>query len=248
MEHIAPRANLIYKTADDGPLLADLYLPPDAFAPAPVVIFIHGGVPEGMTPQPKDWGAFVSWGQLVASSGMAGVAFNHRMRWNNGFVPGTIEKAADDLRDLIRFLDDNASHLNIDPKRIGMVAFSAGGPMIAAPILEQFPGIRCLATLYPYLGDTSAPDAKDAARYSAIGALTARNGDVPPILVAIAGKDHALMNDSIAAFVERARELGTKIEVVTHPEGLHGFDILNDDDNSRAIIRQTVAFIRTHLR
>src|ERR1700732_252641 len=103
MERIAPRANLIYKTAEDGPLHADLYLPPEAGAPTPVVIFIHGGIPEGMGMIPKDWGMFVSWAQLMAASQMAGVAFNHRMRWNNGFVPGSVEKSADDLRDLIQY-------------------------------------------------------------------------------------------------------------------------------------------------
>ena len=102
MEGITPRANLIYKTAEDGPLLADLYLPPAATALSPVVIFIHGGVPDGIPSKPKDWGVFVSWGQLIAASQMAGVTFNHSMRWNNGFVPGSIEKATDDLAALIR--------------------------------------------------------------------------------------------------------------------------------------------------
>ena len=248
MERIAPRANLIYKTTEACPLHADLYLPPSVATPAPVVIFIHGGIPEGLETIPKDWGVFVSWGQLMAASGIAGVAFNHRMRWNNGFVPGSIEKAADDLADLIRQLRDNSSDLHVDADRICLVAFSAGGPMLAAPMLEQYAGVRCMVALYPYLGDTTLPDAKDAARYSAVGALVARRGDVAPLLVAKAGKDMALINDSIDTFSKHARELETKIQVVTHPEGVHGFDTLNDDETSRAIIRQTVEFIGQHLR
>jgi hypothetical protein len=101
MERIAPRANLVYKTDDGGALLADLYLAPASSTPAPIVIFIHGDIPEGFPIKPKDGGVFVSWGQLMAASGVAGVTFNHRMRWNNGFVPGSIAKAADDLRDPI---------------------------------------------------------------------------------------------------------------------------------------------------
>jgi acetyl esterase/lipase len=248
MERIAPRANLIYKTADGGPLQADLYLPPGATSPSPIVIFIHGGMPEGMGIIPKDGGVFVSWAQLMAASQMAGVTFNHRMRWNNGFAPGSIEKAADDLADLIRYLRDNASGLRVDAERICLVAFSSGGPMLAAPMLEQYAGVRCMGALYAYLGDTTLPDAKDAARYSAIGALVARRGAVPPIFVASAGKDMPLINDSNDAFVSRARELGTKVQVVAHPEGAHAFDILNDDETSRAIIRQTVEFIGAHLR
>jgi len=248
MERIAPRANLIYKTADGGPLHADLYSPTTATAPAPVVIFIHGGIPEGLTPQPKDWAGFISWGQLMATSQMAGVTFNHRMRWNNGFVPGSIEKATDDLADLIRYLRDNASELNVDATRICLVAFSAGGPLLAPPMLEQYAGVSCIVALYAYLGDTTAPDAADAPRYSAIRALDAKRGKVPSMFVAKAGKDLPLMNDSIDTFVKRSRELGTSIQFTTHPEGMHSFDTLNDDDSSRAIIRQMVEFIGAHLR
>ena len=248
MERIAPRANLIYKTSEDGPLLADLYLPPASSASSPIVIFIHGGVPQGFSTSPKDWGVFVSWAQLMAASQVAGVTFNHRMRWNNDFVAGSVEKAADDLADLIRYLRENASELRIDANRICLFAFSAGGPTLAAPMIETNPSIRCLVGFYPFLGNTTPPDAKDAARYSAIGALTTRRGDVPPILLAKAQKDLPLINDSIDAFARRARELGSRIQMVTHPEGVHGFDTLNDDDTSRAIIRQAVEFIGAHLR
>jgi hypothetical protein len=43
--------------------------------------------------------------------------------------------------------------------------------------------------------------------------------------------------------------LGTKIEVLTPLEGVYAFDVENDDDTSRAIIRQVaVEFIGCHLR
>jgi acetyl esterase/lipase len=152
------------RPCEQGPLHADLYLPPDAAAGFPTVIFIHGGIPDGLPIIPKDGGVFVSWAQLMAASRMAGVTFNHRMRWNSGFVPGSVEKATDDLADLIRYLGRNASLLRIDTDRICLVAFSAGGPMLAAPMLEQYAGVRCLVALYPYLGDTTPPAWKDAAR------------------------------------------------------------------------------------
>jgi acetyl esterase/lipase len=247
MERNAARTNLIYKNLDDGPLHADLYLPSAATAPAPIAILIHGGIPEGLAIKLKDGALFVSWGQLMAASSMAGVTFNHRMRWNNGFVPGSIEKASADLRDLIQFLGDNASALRVDAHRICLVAFSAGGPLLAAPILERWEGIKCLAAFYAYLGDTTPREAKDAARYSALGALNAARTAVPPMFIARAGKDFALINDSINAFVKAARELGTQVEFITHPEGVHGFDFENDDETSRAIVREALKFICSHL-
>ena len=34
---------------------------------------------------------------------------------------------------------------------------------------------------------------------------------------------------------------------MTHPQGRHGFDILDDDARSRAIIRRTLEFLRAAL-
>src|SRR5258708_12178461 len=85
MERITARANLVYKTADGRPLRTDLYLPPAATAPAPIVIFIHGGLPVGI--EAKDGGLFVSWGQLIAASQMPGAPFNHPIRRPNAFFP-----------------------------------------------------------------------------------------------------------------------------------------------------------------
>ena len=243
MERIAPRANLVYKTADGKPLRADLYLPPGANTPAPIVVLIHGGLPEGI--EAKDGGLFVSWGQLIAASQMAGVTFNHRMRWANGFVPKSLGEAAEDLDDMIRFLRDHATDLGIDAERICLVAFSAGGPMLAAPIRERSSAVRCMVGLYPFLGD-AFPGSIDAGCYSALDAMV-KGGAVPPTFLAKAGKDLALINDSIDIFVERAREFDAPHELMTHPEGVHAFDILNDDETSRAIIRQVVEFIASHL-
>ena len=38
------------------------------------------------------------------------------------------------------------------------------------------------------------------------------------------------------------------VEVVNHATGHHGFDIEDDNDRSREIIRRTIEFIKTHGR
>jgi hypothetical protein len=35
---------------------------------------------------------------------------------------------------------------------------------------------------------------------------------------------------------------------MNHPNGMHGFDILNDDARTREIIKATLAFLQEHLR
>src|SRR5260370_27162410 len=95
MENILARKDLIYKNADGQSLTADVYLPAeDKRTSHPVVILIHGGVPPGG--HPKDWGVFVSWGQLIGASGMAAGTFNHRLLWHNGFDASSLAAATQD--------------------------------------------------------------------------------------------------------------------------------------------------------
>ena len=70
---------MVYKDVAGQPLLLDVYTPaePSPETGHPIVLLIHGGpVPPHTTV--KDWGTFVSYGQLLAASGVAAVAFNYR--------------------------------------------------------------------------------------------------------------------------------------------------------------------------
>src|SRR5439155_25874157 len=110
----------------------------------PVVFFIHGGVPRDVPVLPKDWGIYRSWGRLIAASGMAAVTFNHRV----GYPDPNLAQGAADLADAIAFVRGRAADFGIDPERIALAAYSAGGPLLAAPIREPKPYIRCLVAFY----------------------------------------------------------------------------------------------------
>lgn len=69
----------------------------------------------------------------------------------------------------------------------------------------------------------------------------------PPILVARAGLDNPWLNDGVDRFVAGALARGATLDLLTHPDGRHGFDILDDDDRTRGIIRRTVEFLRERL-
>jgi hypothetical protein len=48
-------------------------------------------------------------------------------------------------------------------------------------------------------------------------------------------------------FIHEAIARNAALEIITHPGGQHGFDILDDDARSRAIIQRTLFFLKTHL-
>ena len=56
------------------------------------------------------------------------------------------------------------------------------------------------------------------------------------------------LNDTIDRFLARALALNLPVTAMNHPTGPHAFDIADNTDASRAVIRQIVDFMRCHLK
>lgn len=249
MERVSVRRDITYKSGDPR-LKMDVYTPHGSARGArrPAVLFIHGGV--GPDVSPKDWGVYVSWGRLVAASGMVGVTFTHRL----GFPKTMLAEGAADVSDAVAYVRANADALGIDGDRLCLAAFSAGGPMLSPAMRDRPPHVRCLVAFYAFMDvQQSEPhrrhETPEAVRdLSPITHLAADAGRVAPLFVARAGLDQVpTMNDSIDRFVREAVSKNAAVTVYNHPRGVHGFDNQTDDARSREIIRAALEFMKTHL-
>lgn len=204
----------------------------DVFSPAegekkPAIIFIHGGpVPDGA--KPKRMRVFGDYGTLAAASGLTGITFNHR------FFGNDIETAANDVTALLEFARVQPE---VDPQRLVLWAFSGGGPFLSFGFDRA--DVRAMIAYYAVL---DAPDR----RLSPLGHLRS-GGKCPPMFIARAAKDHAMLNEIAEHFVQEMLQRNFELDLMTHPEGVHGFDIMNDDERSRAIIRRTIEFVKEHV-
>lgn len=239
--------NRPYKTVSGVALLADVYRPADTAAPCPAVVLIHGGpVPAGSTP--KDMGCFISWGETLATSGLAAVTFNHRF-----YGGAQLLEAARDVEDALAWVRSEGANLGIDSARLALWAFSGGGPFLSLALREGAPGLRALVAYYAALDLREKPPGpaapiSDEDRLALSPAYHVESGrPVPPLLVARAGLDHPFLNATIDRFIAAALARNAPLEAVNHPEGRHGFDILDDDPRSREIAARTIEFLRTHL-
>jgi dienelactone hydrolase len=244
MERIKPRKDVVWKRVDGVELKLDLYTPPGKprNRPLPVVVFIHGGpIPANLRTEPKDWSSYISYGQLAAASGFVGVTFNYRF-----YAMNRLSDAQRDVNDLVTYLRANNATLGIDPDRITLWAFSGGGPMLSSAMREAPPYIRCLIAYYALLDSTiSGADGEDAQKeFSPLYQLKKKGQAVPPIFVVRAGLDNHGINPALDRFAQEAITRNVTFEFSNHTAGHHSFDILNDDDRTREIIRRTIEFIR----
>jgi acetyl esterase/lipase len=252
MDRVRVRRDLVYKKDGAVELKMDISTP-EKQKPGeslPVVFFIHGGVPRDVPVQPKDWGIYRSWGRLIAASGMAAVTFNHRV----GYPDPNLTQGAADLTDAIAFVRGRAEDFGIDPERIALAAYSAGGPLLAAPIREPRPYIRCLVAFYAFLDlRPSALHRKflseeQISQFSPVVALSESVGKPPPIFVARAGKDQIPdLLPGLDRFVAEALVRNAPLVFYNQPGGEHGFDNQEGDPRSRDIVREAVAFLKSNL-
>ena len=220
----------VYKRDAGAELAMNIYAPASLSGGArvPAVFFVHGGpIPADFTP-PTQWGIFVSYGELAAASGLVGVTFNHRL-----FALTDFDRSKADVAAAIDYVRANAAELNVDADRIALWYFSGGGPLLTALLRDRPEYVRCLVGFYPYLSPAEHVRNK-------VSGL--------PIFVARAGLDQPLINQAIDSFVQEALAGNAQLDVMNHPTGRHGFDILDDNDRSREIIARAVAFAQVHVR
>jgi acetyl esterase/lipase len=154
----------------------------------------------------------------------------------------------------VDYVRGHAGELGIDRDRIALWAFSGGGPFLSQALRERWPFVRAIVAYYAVL-DLQVPppgaggDVSEVTRreFSPLHHLAAAGEKTPPLLVARAGRDNPWLNATIDRFVQEALARNASLELMTHPAGQHGFDILDDDDRSREIIARTLDFLKRRL-
>ena len=214
-------------------------------APSPAVVFVTGfadaGAQRRLGCRFKEMGSFVSWAQLTAASGMAAITY------------GNTEPS--DIHQVLHHLRLHAARLRIDATRLAVWVCSGHGPNALSLLMNDYSQPpRCAALLYPYTLDVaSATAVADASRQfgfvvPAAGRALADLRDDVPLFVARAGQDQMPgLNRALDAFVSGALNRNLPITVANHARGPHGFDVFDDSERSREIIRAVLAFLQWHL-
>jgi acetyl esterase/lipase len=251
MQRAVVRKDVVYRTTDDGPLTMDLYVPADAprGTRLPAVVLVGGyndvGYEKMLGVKFKDMALAVSWGQLIAASGLIAIAYTNR------------EPEAD-LAALLRHVREQAAPLGIDADRVGLWACSGCVPLALAALMdstrETSRSLRCAVLLYGYMldldGATGVAEAAGMFRFTNPNAGKTMD-DLPetlPLFIVRAGQEQLPhLNESIDRCFAKALTLNRPVTLVNHATGPHSFDLLDDSETSRLIIRRVLDFLTSEL-
>ncbi len=215
MDRVTVRRDVPYKTADGRELRLDLYYPPDHRADAKrPAVVFINGVGDRAGSTLKEWEIYKSWGRLVAASGWIGVNFEAR------------SNSASDISDVFAYLRGHAAGLGVDADRIGAWACS-GNVTAGLPVLmtQVDAGVRGAVIYYGH------------------AELTSIRKDLPVYYVR-AGRDNPRLNSGIAEIWKQAIAADAPWVMVNAPASQHAFDALDETDESRRIVRETLDFYR----
>ena len=133
-----------------------------------------------------------------------------------------------DARAAFALIRHRAVAWHVDPDRIGMVGFSAGGMLTLATALA---------------GDDAKP-ALIGNIYGPLGAVTVPN-DAPPLFAALAADDPFFANGGIA-LIDNWRAAGRPAEFHLFEQGGHGFGMYQKDTTSTGWFDAFVRWIGMH--
>ncbi len=253
MEKIRARKDLTYKRVADAELKMDVYNPQNLprGARRPAVVFIHGGaLPPNLRTKPKEWGAYVSYGQLAAASGFVGITFNQRFY---GWDMKALADARSDVMDAVAYIRSNAERLGVDRDRICLWALSAGSLLLGTAISDAPSFIRSMIFYYaimdlePLRKERPAITDEVMKEFSPIHRLEGASRKFAPIFIARAGRDEPGLNVAVDSFIQKALTKKATLDFSNHAEGQHGFDVLDDNERTREIIKRTLEFIKARV-
>ena len=218
------------KLSDGKELLLDARIP-KAEGPFPAVVIVHGGYWRS-----GDRTQLASYADALSNRGYATFCVDYRLAPGSRFPAQLL-----DLRNAVKWIRANAEKLRVDPSRIGVMGYSAGGHLAAllgasssVPSAKDYRvqavvvgGAPCDFRGVP--GDNAALDywlggTRDEVPtyYLAASPIAYVSSDDPPTFIYHGAKDTNVKADTAKEFAEALRRAGVPVEFHEVPNAGHG--------------------------
>jgi len=109
--------------------------------------------------------------------------------------------------------------------------------------IAVYAGSGNVFTALPLVEDPTLTAVKAAVMYYGEAPITEFRRDLP-VLYVRAGLDRPSVNAEISKLAALAVAQNAPVTLVNHASGYHGFEMFNDDDATREVMEQTIAFVR----
>jgi acetyl esterase/lipase len=194
-----------------------VFLPPPGKANGTAVIVAAGGGHRELVFNPEG----VEPAQYLASLGITAFALKYRLFREPG-SKYTIDNTAEDIRRAMRTVRARAAEWQLNPQRIGVMGFSAGGEVAA---LVAYPPVGGnLSAKDPIERASARPDFEVLIYPGPLGIPEKIPRDAPPLFLLGAADDENVA-DVLFDLPRKYHEAGASIETHIYAQGKHAFNM-----------------------
>jgi acetyl esterase/lipase len=160
--------------------------------------------------------------EWLNSIGVTGVLLKYRTPTRDETKP--YEKPTADARQAIKVVREHAAEWHLDPKRVGLLGFSAGGNLLGHVACDRGPEIHDVPDFGVMIYGGGFLDPKDGMKLAPDFTVPA---DAPPMFIACAHNDNTNPISSTLLYLEyKKRNLPAELHLFT--DGGHGFGMRKD--------------------
>ena len=193
-----------------------VFLPPKAVANGAALVVLPGGGHVRLVFNAE--GADVA--KLMNPKGVAVFVLKYRLFREEG-SPYTIDHSRQDAARAVRYVRSHAAEYGLDPKRIGLMGFSAGGETVN---LEVYQGAAKDPKLDAVDEASSRPDFQVLIYPGPLGVPDTVPADTPPAFMAAANDDECC-SAPLVDLLPKFRAAKVPVELHLFQAGGHGFNL-----------------------
>jgi acetyl esterase/lipase len=194
-----------------------VFLPAAGKANGTAVIVAPGGGHRELVFEPEG----VEPAQYLASLGITAFALKYRLFRENG-SPYQPAHMAEDIRRAMRTVRARASEWNLDPRRIGVMGWSAGGEVAA---MVAYPPVGGAPAAQDPIDRVSArPDFQILIYPGPLGIPDRIPADAPPLFV-LGAADDEYVAGVMFDITRKYRDAGASVEAHIYAQGKHAFNM-----------------------
>ena len=207
---------------------------PEGSGPFPIAILIHGG----------GWGSgdkaadFDALSTPLTTAGMAWFSINYRLAPKHPW-PACLE----DVQSAIRWVRTNAATYNVDPKRIALAGYSAGGQLaaLAAIRADELARVQAVVGFAPavelvadmkrrgevsvamrnLLGLTDKLDDDALAKIATLSPAEEIRPGLPPFFIVQGTADQSVRHEETLAFAQRLKQAEVSCTILVMNDAAH---------------------------